>query len=177
MSSSNDPANREVGQESFILQAMQQYFARLEVPMNNIGDRIEQNEEVLRRVLPQTQRQERRVSVTLNHEGLADELGDEEGDPIEEVGRMAPRRIRQGQGIQRDLIRREEVDRHLGNIKIKIPSFQGRNDPEAYLEWEKKVEMAFDCHHYSEENKVKLEMVGFTDYAIVWWDQLVTNQR
>ena len=177
MSSSNDLANREVGEESFILQAMQQHFARLEVRMNDMGDRIEQNEEVLRRVLTQTQRQERRVSVTLNHEGLADELGDEEGDPIEEVGRMAPRRIRQGRGIQRDLIRREEVDRNLGNIKMKIPSFQGRNDPEAYLEWEKKVEMVFDCHHYSEENKVKLEMVEFTDYAIVWWDQLVTNQR
>ena len=77
MSSSNDLANREVGQESFILQAMQQHFARLEVRINDMGDRIEQNEEVLRRVLPQTQRQERRVPATLNHEGLEDELGDE----------------------------------------------------------------------------------------------------
>ena len=28
---------------------------------------------------------------------------------------------------------------NLGNIKTKIPSFQGKNDPEAYLEWERKV--------------------------------------
>ena len=53
---------------------------------------------------------------------------------------------------------------------MKIPSFQGRNNPEAYLEWENKVEMAFDCHHYSEEKKVKLIEVGFTDYAIILWD-------
>ena len=34
-------------------------------------------------------------------------------------------------------------DNNLGNIKMKIPSFQGKNDPEAYLEWEKKVELVF----------------------------------
>ena len=62
-------------------------------------------------------------------------------------------------------------------IKMKIPSFQGRNDLEAYLEWEKKVEMVFDCHHYFEEKKVKLAAIEFTDYAIIWWDQLVTTRR
>ena len=58
--------------------------------MNDMQDRIEQNEEVLRQILPQTQRQERCVSTTLNHEELENELGDEEGDPIEKVGRFAP---------------------------------------------------------------------------------------
>ena len=28
--------------------------------------------------------------------------------------------------------------------KLKIPFFQGKNDPEAYLEWERKVELVFD---------------------------------
>ena len=73
MSSSNDLANREVGQDqSFILQAMQQHFARLEIRMNDMRDRIEQNEDVLRRVLPHTQRQEKRVPAVLNHEELED---------------------------------------------------------------------------------------------------------
>ena len=64
--------------------------------MNDMRDWIEQNKEVLRRVLPQTQRQERHVLTTLNHE----ELEDEEEDPVEEVGRFAPQRKRQGRGIQ-----------------------------------------------------------------------------
>ncbi|KAL5540963.1 hypothetical protein UlMin_044255 [Ulmus minor] len=68
-------------------------------------------------------------------------------------------------------------DNDLGNIKIKIPSFQGKNDPEAYLEWETKMEMVFDCHNYSEIKKVKLAAIEFTDYAIVWWDQLLINRR
>ena len=35
----------------------------------------------------------------------------------------------------------------------------------------------FDCHSYSEIKKVKLAVVEFSDYAIVWWDQLVTSRR
>ena len=60
---------------------------------------------------------------------------------------------------------------------MKILSFQGRNDPEAYLEWEKKRELIFDCHNYLDEKKVKLAVVEFKDYAIVWWDQIMTSRR
>ena len=60
---------------------------------------------------------------------------------------------------------------------MKIPSFQGKNDPEAYLEWEKKMEWVFDCHNYLELKKLKLATIEFSDYAIVWWDQLVVNRR
>ncbi|XP_031405676.1 uncharacterized protein LOC116214408, partial [Punica granatum] len=63
------------------------------------------------------------------------------------------------------------------SIKMKIPSFQGKSDPEAYLEWEKKVEFVFDCYSYSELKKVKLAAIEFSDYAIVWWDQLMINRR
>jgi hypothetical protein len=45
------------------------------------------------------------------------------------------------------------------------------------LEWEKKVELIFECHNYSEEKKVKLAVIQFTDYAIIWWDQLVIKRR
>ena len=60
---------------------------------------------------------------------------------------------------------------------MEIPSFQGNNDPEVYLEWERKVEMVFYCHNYSENKKVKLAILEFSDYAILWWDQLVLNKR
>ena len=72
---------------------------------------------------------------------------------------------------------RNRDDNKLGSIKMKVPSFQGRNDPEAYLEWERKMEFVFDCHNYSEMKKLKLAVIEFSDYAIVWWDQLVMNRR
>jgi hypothetical protein len=60
-----------------------------------------------------------------------------------------------------------DIDRNLGSIKLKIPAFKGKTDPEAYLDWEKKVEVIFDIHRYFEEKKVKLDVVEFTDYAMV----------
>ena len=72
---------------------------------------------------------------------------------------------------------KDTKDGYLGSIKMKIPSFQGKSDPEAYLEWEKKVERVFECHNYTEEKKVKLAAVEFTDYASVWWDQFTTTRR
>ena len=71
----------------------------------------------------------------------------------------------------------DRTDRNLENIKMKIPSFQGKNDPKAYLECEKKVDLIFECHNYSEEKNVKLAIIEFTNYAIIWWDQLVMNRR
>ena len=68
--------------------------------------------------------------------------------------------------------RHRNTEESLGGIKIKVPSFQGKNDPEVYLEWEMKVEQIFSCHSYSEGKKVKLAALEFTDYALVWWDQM-----
>ena len=62
------------------------------------------------------------------------------------------------------------VDQNIGSIKINIPSFQGKNDPDTYLEWEGKVELVFNCHNYFEEKKVKLAAIEFTDYVVIWWD-------
>ena len=72
---------------------------------------------------------------------------------------------------------RNREDDSLRGIKMKIPSFQGKSNPEAYLEWEKKMEFVFDCQNYSEAKKVKLAVIEFSDYAITWWDQLVINRR
>ena len=57
---------------------------------------------------------------------------------------------------------RNREDNNLGSIKMKIPSFQGRSNPQAYLEWEKKVEFVFDCYNYSEAKKVKLTAIEFS---------------
>ena len=65
----------------------------------------------------------------------------------------------------------------MNSIKFKIPTFQGRNDPDAYLEWERKIELIFACHNYSEEKKVKLVVVEFSRYASIWWNQLTINRR
>lgn len=37
--------------------------------------------------------------------------------------------------------------------------------------------MIFDCHTYSEEQKVKLAVIDIIDYTIFWWDQVMTSRR
>nr|XP_027127805.1 uncharacterized protein LOC113743953 [Coffea arabica] len=65
----------------------------------------------------------------------------------------------------------------IKGIKMKIPPFQGKSDPDTYLEWESRVELVFDCNDYTDAQKLRLAVVEFTDYAIVWWEQVVTSRR
>ncbi|KAL4363511.1 hypothetical protein GQ457_04G028980 [Hibiscus cannabinus] len=60
---------------------------------------------------------------------------------------------------------------------MNIPPFHGKIYPEAYLEWEKKIEHIFECHNYSERKKVQIAALEFTHYAINWWNQLTVNRR
>ena len=72
----------------------------------------------------------------------------------------------------------EHMDGDFVTIKLKIPpNFQGKNNPEAYLEWEKKVNCIFYCHSYSEQKKVKLVIIEFMEYTLIWWDQIVISRR
>lgn len=48
---------------------------------------------------------------------------------------------------------------NLRSIKIKMFSFQGRNDPDTYFEWKKKLELIFDYHNYSKDKKVELVVI------------------
>ena len=73
--------------------------------------------------------------------------------------------------------RSPQIDNDLSSIKIKMPPFIGKNNVDAYLEWEQKVEMIFNCHKYSEEKKVQLATLEFSGYALIWWNELVRNRR
>src|SRR5262249_41922635 len=95
---------------------------------------------------------------------------DDDVDEEEEYDVRMPRRAQRADPLNRR-------DGDLKSIKMQIPPFKGRNDAETYLEWERKVDLIFECHNFTEEKKVKLAAVEFTDYALIWWDQLVTSRR
>ena len=56
---------------------------------------------------------------------------------------------------------REQVEERLGKIKFIIPKFKGEQDPDAYIEWELKVDKIFRLHNYTEEKKVALASLEF----------------
>src|SRR2546425_3567702 len=73
--------------------------------------------------------------------------------------------------------RNPAVDNDLTSIKMRIPTFEGKNNAEEFIEWERKVEQIFECHNYSEEKKSVLAAVEFKGYATFWWDQLKAQRR
>ena len=149
MSSRGETSNREGGEESsLMLQAMQQQFECMNVVFNDIRDRMDRQDAVtasLReerpRRAPNARRQGRRACLDDSDNYHEDKFEDEDEDEDEDdqallnnEGRFVPRGDRRGRGFRRDRRWQDGTDRNLGNIKMKIPSFQGKNDPEVYLE-------------------------------------------
>ncbi|KAF1868014.1 hypothetical protein Lal_00045261 [Lupinus albus] len=98
---------------------------------------------------------------------------DESSDSESERRRRRRRERRNEEDNQRERRRDDRVE----GVQIKVPTFMGMNNPEAYMEWEMKIEQVFDCHNYSEEKKVKVAALEFKEYAMVWWDQLQKDRR
>ena len=155
----------------FIMEALTSEVQRMfRAKLEQFHERVEQSLEQPRNP-PTGHRRER-----LPRKGVRVEEEEYEGDGFEdEIDHNSVDSDRRYGGRLREAMNRE--DNNLSNIKMKIPSFQGKNEREVYLEWERKVEMVFDCHNYSKNKKVKLDVIEFSDYAIVWWDQLVLNKR
>ncbi|KAL5779425.1 hypothetical protein ACOSQ2_010162 [Xanthoceras sorbifolium] len=166
----------------FIMEALKREMGRLlRAEMEPIHERLDRVENTCAEQPPPVPQARRRERVPIREE-VHDYYGDD--NDIEEDDRMSSvgaGRFRRGMGGREDMYgnrddrygnRRdryiERVDNNLGSIKVKIPTFQGKTDPEAYLEWEKRIELVFDCHEYSELKKVKLAATEFTDFAIVW---------
>lgn len=112
-----------------------------------------------------------------NLQGRKDEKRRESNVEVGMDGVGRPKRDRRGKGPRRNPRDRDEVDRNLRIMKMKILSFQSKNDPKAYLEWENKINLIFYCCNYLEEKNVNLAVIEFTNYAIIWWDELLTNRR
>jgi len=106
-----------------------------------------------------------------------DDFGRENrGETEEEYNFMTGRNRHRGDRRERNHRRFDCRDGSL-NTKMKTPSFQRRKNHEIYLEWEKKMKFIFDCHNCSYAKKVKLVVIDFTNYVIVWWDKLVLSRK
>jgi len=105
------------------------------------------------------------------------EIREESYDDDRSINR--PRRVprHQNRGDVNPFGRNERTNDGLGGFNLKIPCFDGKNDPDAFLEWERKIELVFDCQNFSDIKKVRLAAAEFTGYAINWYDRVVTSRR
>ncbi|XP_024016232.1 uncharacterized protein LOC112089714 [Eutrema salsugineum] len=52
-----------------------------------------------------------------------------------------------------------------------------KSDPEAYLDWERRLEHIFECYGYAERKKVAVAAAQLTDNALAWWDRNIAERR
>ncbi|KAG7527866.1 Retrotransposon gag domain, partial [Arabidopsis suecica] len=145
--------------DQMLNQRMEEF--RQQMQYQHVADRTRDREEHGR---PPRQNHEPR-------EQTRDEAAEEYYGIHSSSSRDSQRRARRGRGD------REPVRDYFGGVKLRIPPFHGKNDPDAYLEWEKKIELLFNCKHYTEINRVRVAATEFYDYALSWWDQIVTSRR
>ncbi|VFQ95156.1 unnamed protein product [Cuscuta campestris] len=63
------------------------------------------------------------------------------------------------------------------DFKVDIPTFEGKNDPNEFLEWLETVERVFDFKDVSHKKKVKIVALKFRKYASTWWTNTCTKRR
>jgi hypothetical protein len=55
-------------------------------------------------------------------------------------------------------------------VKLDVPSFTGKEDPDAYIEWEERCDQIFCVHGLAK--RVDLAVMEFSGYALTWCNQL-----
>jgi len=70
---------------------------------------------------------------------------------------------------------RDDLDGNA-RIKLSVPKFSGREDDDSYLEWEEQYDQIFRVHNLSDQMRVNLASVEFSNYALTWWNQIQENQ-
>jgi hypothetical protein len=99
------------------------------------------------------------------------EFEDENELEEDEVQQPAPGHPRQYNCNARPPPRPVRDDEHVAKLKLNIPPFEGRYNPDAYLTWELEVEQHFACLRYPEHLRVSAATCEFTDFASIWWSK------
>jgi hypothetical protein len=88
-----------------------------------------------------------------------------------EVQQPAPGRPQQYNRNARPPPRPVRDEEHVAKLKLNIPPFEGRYNPNAHLTWELEVEKHFACLCYPEHLRVSVATCEFTDFASIWWSE------
>nr|GEU29592.1 hypothetical protein [Tanacetum cinerariifolium] len=65
---------------------------------------------------------------------------------------------------------------HPNDVKVDIPEYDGKLDPDEFVEWLCTVERVFDYKQTIEDNKVKIVALKLQKYASTWWSNTCLKQ-
>lgn len=72
---------------------------------------------------------------------------------------------------------KEKSGTRLTDIKVDIPEYDGKMDPDEFLDWMRTVERVFDYKQLTEAHKVKIVALKFRKYASNWWSNVCLQRE
>ena len=104
-------------------------------------------------------------------EGDFENMGGRGGNRGRGRGRGPVRGEHRGYGGQ-DFVRDDP------DFKMDLPTFEGKHDPEEFVNWLQIVERNFELkENLTEERKMRLVATKLRGYASLWWDNLVRRRE
>ncbi|GJY28549.1 putative unclassified retrotransposon protein [Tanacetum coccineum] len=64
--------------------------------------------------------------------------------------------------------------RHSNDIKVDIPEYDGKLDPDEFVEW---IRRLFDYKETTDDNKVKIVALKLRKYASTWWSNVCLKRE
>ncbi|XP_071678658.1 uncharacterized protein [Lolium perenne] len=107
-----------------------------------------------------------------DYDGDGDEQVEEnvlDGEEVEQPAPGRPRQLNRNARPPPRLVRND--DDHVAKLKLNIPPFEGRYNPDTYLTWELEVEQRFACLKYPDHLRVSAATCEFKDFASIWWSE------
>jgi len=119
--------------------------------------------EYLRKQLADSMKMKQKVQQSYSvHEESEAESNPIESESEEEAIRRPRRDRRQSQGSN--------------DFRVEIPEFEGKLDPDEFLEWLSTVERVFEYKEVPEDKKVKRLALKLRKYASLWWTNLCAKR-
>ncbi|KAL5858329.1 hypothetical protein ACOSQ3_005787 [Xanthoceras sorbifolium] len=107
-------------------------------------------------------------------EGIGD---NEEEEEEAQLGGVKCRELRMVQGQPRDTdVRRNSLDELTKRMKVEVPDFMGRLDPDAFYDWITALEDYFDWFAVPGDRKVQFVKLKLKEPARVWWSSAMKER-
>ncbi|KEH43904.1 hypothetical protein MTR_1g105095 [Medicago truncatula] len=60
----------------------------------------------------------------------------------------------------------------MNDMKVDIPDFEGKLQPNKFVDWLQTIEHVFDYKEIPEEQKVKIVAVKLKKHGLIWWENI-----
>jgi hypothetical protein len=134
--------------------------------------------ENLRRQVQQLQERLQRVEASdhdASHHESDNEVSSEDGEDLNPFHQARSHASSDNTPPHPRNLRLHDVQRHY-DVKVDIPEFEGRMQPDEFIDWLNTIERIFEYKDVSEHHKVKLVAIKLRKHASLWWEH-VKKQR